>query len=116
MIDTLKDICNCPQSPKKGICMEIYTDMFTVFFRQGLLPVTHLSTVCVCARAHREIMAQQPHTMIKESFTLAFRMKYMTFPWWLSDEEPAYDAGDAGLIPGSGRSPGEGNLKPFQYS
>ena len=37
--------------------------------------------------------------------------------WWLSDEEPACnagDAGDVGLIPGSGRSPGEGNGNPLQ--
>ena len=61
-------------------------------------------------------MVQQPYTMIKESFARAFRMKYMTFPWRLSDKESAYNAGDASLIPGSGRSPGEGNLKPFQYS
>ena len=47
--DTLKHICNCPQSPKKGICMEIYADMFTVFFKQGLLLVTHLS---MCAHVH----------------------------------------------------------------
>ena len=26
------------------------------------------------------------------------------------------DVGDAGLIPGSGRSPGGGNSNPFQYS
>ena len=26
------------------------------------------------------------------------------------------DAGDVGLIPGSGRSPGEGNDNPLQYS
>ena len=26
------------------------------------------------------------------------------------------DTGDAGSIPGSGRSPGEGNGNPFQYS
>ena len=26
------------------------------------------------------------------------------------------DAGDSGLIPGSGRSPGAGNGNPFQYS
>ena len=26
------------------------------------------------------------------------------------------NAGDAGLIPGLGRSPGEGNSNPFQYS
>ena len=28
----------------------------------------------------------------------------------------AYNAGDLGLIPGSGRSPGEGNGTPLQYS
>ena len=28
----------------------------------------------------------------------------------------AGDAGDMGSIPGSGRSPGEGNGNPFQYS
>ena len=28
----------------------------------------------------------------------------------------AGDAGDSGLIPGSGRSPGEGNVNPLQYS
>ena len=31
-------------------------------------------------------------------------------------KESAYNAGDTGLIPGSGRSPGEGNGKPLQYS
>ena len=28
----------------------------------------------------------------------------------------AYNAGDLGSIPGSGRSPGEGNGNPLQYS
>jgi len=28
----------------------------------------------------------------------------------------AYNAGDAGLIPGLGRAPGEGNGNPLQYS
>ena len=31
-------------------------------------------------------------------------------------EEAACSAGDLGLIPGSGRSPGEGNGNPLQYS
>ena len=31
-------------------------------------------------------------------------------------ENPPVNAGDAGSIPGSGRSPGEGNGNPFQYS
>jgi len=31
-------------------------------------------------------------------------------------KESACNTGDLGLIPGSGRSPGEGNGYPFQYS
>ena len=31
-------------------------------------------------------------------------------------KNPPVSAGDAGLIPGSGRFPGEGNGNPFQYS
>ena len=46
------------------------------------------------------------------------------YPWCLSDKESAYNigdiglmyAGDMGLIPVLGRSPGEGNGNPLQYS
>ena len=31
-------------------------------------------------------------------------------------KNPPANAGDAGLVPGSGRSPGEGNGNPLQYS
>ena len=31
-------------------------------------------------------------------------------------KESAQNAGDPGSIPGTGRSPGEGNVNPFQYS
>ena len=34
---------------------------------------------------------------------------------WLSGKESAYQAGDSGSIPESGRSPGGRNGKPFQY-
>ena len=37
-------------------------------------------------------------------------------PRWLSGKESACNAGDMGLIPGSGRSPGEGSDNPLQYS
>ena len=42
--------------------------------------------------------------------------------WWLSGKESSCDAGDClqcksyALIPGLGRSPGEGNGNPLQYS
>ena len=42
----------------------------------------------------------------------------MTFfcPHGSEDKESACSAGDPGSIPGSGRSPGEGNGNPLQYS
>ena len=43
-------------------------------------------------------------------------MKLWRLPWWLSDKESACDAGDSGSIPGLGRSSGEGNGYPLQYS
>ena len=40
----------------------------------------------------------------------------MDFPGGLDGKVSAYNAGDLGSIPGSERSPGEGNGYPFQYS
>ena len=50
------------------------------------------------------------------SYTLA---EDAGLPQWLSGKESACNAGDirdVGSIPGSGRSPGEGNGNPLQYS
>ena len=38
------------------------------------------------------------------------------FPGGLEGKASACNAGDPGSIPGSGRSPGEGNGNPLQYS
>ena len=38
------------------------------------------------------------------------------FPGGSAGKESACDGGDLGLIPGLGRSPGEGNGYPLQYS
>ena len=40
---------------------------------------------------------------------------YMGLPWWFNSKNPSASA-DVGSIPGSGRSPGEGNGNPFHYS
>ena len=37
-------------------------------------------------------------------------------PWCLSGKGSACNTGDAGSIPGSGKSPGEGNGNPLKYS
>ena len=41
---------------------------------------------------------------------------YITFPCSSVGKESACNAGDPVSIPGSGRSPGEGNGNPLQYS
>ena len=41
---------------------------------------------------------------------------FSCFPGSSDGKASAYNAGDPGSIPGSGRSPGEGNDNPFQYS
>ena len=43
-------------------------------------------------------------------------MSYMGFPGGSDNKASACNMGDPGLIPGSGRSPGEGNGNPLQYS
>ena len=41
---------------------------------------------------------------------------YWDFPGGSDGKVSAYNAGDPGSIPGLGRSPGEGNGNPLQYS
>ena len=45
-----------------------------------------------------------------------FRGTQALFPGGSDGKVFAYNAGDLGSIPGSGRSPGEGNGNPLQYS
>ena len=41
---------------------------------------------------------------------------FLAFPGGSADKEQACNAGDLGSIPGLGKSPGEGNGYPLQYS
>jgi len=43
-------------------------------------------------------------------------IRHWIFPGDSDGKVSAYNAGDLGLIPGSGRSPGDGNGNPLQYS
>ena len=43
------------------------------------------------------------------------RADYWSFPGVSDSKESACNAGDPGLIPGLGRSPGEGNGNPLQH-
>ena len=59
-------------------------------------------------------MVKVSHADMTTRKTLALTI--WTLPYWLSAKEFAYNARDMGSIPGSGRSLGEGNGNPLQYS
>ena len=52
----------------------------------------------------------------KDRLTLLLGAKAVGFPSGSEVKVSSCNAGDAGLIPGLGRSPGEGNSNPLQYS
>ena len=51
----------------------------------------------------------------RDDKTICF-LKLQGFPGGSDGKASACNAGDQGLIPGSGRSPGEGNGNPLQHS
>ena len=64
-------------------------------------------------------IALTSRTFVGKGMSLLFNMLsrlVMGFPGGLEGETSACNAGDPGSIPGSGRSPGEGNGNPLQYS
>ena len=66
----------------------------------------------------REAWLAAIHGVTKSQTRLSdlIELSLMRFPGDSADKESACNAGDPGSIPGSGRSPGEGNWKLVQYS
>ena len=61
--------------------------------------------------------------MLNDRSLLVIYFEYMNYSYFWIDfpggsdgKAPVYNAGDPGSIPVSGRSPGEGNGNPLQYS
>ena len=57
-----------------------------------------------------------PKLEINNSVLLHLILWVGLLPWLLRRKASTHTAGDLGLIPGSGRSPAEGNGNPLQYS
>ena len=62
------------------------------------------------------LMATSPLPPFVHSSITQIHVFFGGFPWWLSGKESACNAGEVGLIPGSGRSPGGGHGNPLQFS
>ena len=57
-----------------------------------------------------------PFLQLLQTFVLFCFQFVFKSPWWLSRKKSACSAGDRNLIPEWGRSSGEGNGNPLQYS
>ena len=65
--------------------------------------------------AQRSLLGYSPWNH-KESDTTEIQIALFAFPRGSVGKESACNVGELGLIPGLGRSPGEGNGNPLQYS
>ena len=78
------------------------------------------ATVCGIAKHRTQLSnstAQQHSLLTGTSLMFSTRFMYLIgFPHGSEGKASACNAGDGGSIPGSGRSPGEGNGTPLQYS
>ena len=59
---------------------------------------------------------QLKNQIVDKLFVLGQFIAFTSFPHGSAVKNPPANAGDVGLIPGSRRSPGEGNGKPLQCS
>ena len=90
-------------------------------FIKRLFSSSSLSAIRVVTSAYLKLLIFLPAILIPAcaSSSPAFLMMYFAyrgFPCGSASKESACSAGDLGVIPGLGRSPGEGKGYPFQYS
>ena len=78
---------------------------------------------CRCGKYHLPISLVMDGKLIDRKFDLTICMSVLNhvhnilgFPGGSAVKNPPANAGDVGLIPGLGRSPGGGNGNPLQYS
>ena len=103
---------------------------YTLLFHKSLLNVSYLnpfiyyllsayiqSTMSVLSKKIQRCLLQSFFTYFKEQVIEQRKWdKFGEFPRSSAGKETACNAGDPGLIPESGRSPGEGVGCPLQYS
>ena len=77
--------------------------------------VEDIDKVVEILRKRSDMVIVQEKDYIRKNFKPVIKIKRPLF-WWLSGKKFASNAGDLALIPGLGRSPGEGNGNPLQYS
>ena len=88
-------------APGPHVCLHTAVFHFVLSPTQSTVPITGLP----CDTSHLPLYG-----------ICSIPQKTVGLPRWLSGQKFACDAGDAGLIPGLGRSPAGRNGNPLQYS
>ena len=84
------------------------------FYRKESWPlylVKHFSTPNI-----HKLIYKLSQRLLRQKHKIVYLQIYYGLPGGSAVKDLPDNAGDAGLIPGSGRSPGEGNGNPPQYS
>jgi len=71
------------------------------------------ASILIIARERENLQKTENNHNLMNIF---LRTHYRGFPGSSDCKASAYNAGELGSIPGLGRSPGEGNGNPLQYS
>ena len=72
--------------------------------------------MCIRDGQEEEIIMEHEKTFVGNDMFITLTVLTMGFPGGSEGKASACNGGDLGSIPGSGRSPGEGNGNPLQYS
>ena len=90
--------------------------MPNIFIHKCLFPLKRKQKLCM-AILGRIFEVRKPENGTIIGYTLwEHYLSEASFPGSSVSKESACSAGDSALIPGSGRSPGEGNGKPLHYA
>ena len=112
-----RNICMCAKSLQS--CLTLYNSMnysLPVSSVHGILQASILEWVAVPFSRGSSWPRAQTLGLLHCRQILYHLSHQGCNPGGLDDKESTGNAGDPGSIPGSGRSPGEGNGNPFQYS
>ena len=104
-----------------SVCLlwrNVYLDLLSIYFLIGFmfLAYNYMSYLCILEINH--LLVTLFANIFSHSVGCLFVVFIISFdfPGGSDGKASAYNAGDPGSIPGSGRSPGEASGNPLQYS
>ena len=102
--------------PTKQKYPNIFFCLYKGCFHQIILSLPMVESLKQCQECPGYFESPYKFNLISSFWILTGYPIYCGLPGGSDGKESACNAGDPGLIPGLGRSPGEGNGNPFQYS